>query len=64
MRFGFDMLFSSTSLATVVLYLIASSVKVSPLCMIILVVPPACGLLPPSGSGISDVVLNNISLVN
>lgn len=30
-RFGFAMLFNSTNLATVVLYLIASSVNVSPL---------------------------------
>lgn len=54
-RFGFDMLFNSISLVTVVLYSIASLLKVSPLCIIIVVVPPANGLFVLSGNGISSV---------
>ena len=62
-RFGFAILFSSTSLSTVVLYLIASSVNVSPLCIIIVVVPPASGLLVLSGKGISELLFKNTSFV-
>ena len=49
------MLFNSTSLAIVVLYSIASLLRVSPLCIIIVVVPPADGLFVLSGRGISSV---------
>lgn len=54
-KFGFAILFNSISLAIVVLYSIASLLRVSPLCIIIVVVPPADGLFVFSGRGISSV---------